>query len=78
MPWFAAMSIFHFDIRNAIAVLADENGRQCANVLEAVVLAKSALQAFAREGERKTSPWIEIADEKGRLVATVRLDELKN
>lgn len=78
MPWLAAMSIFHFDIRNAIAVLTDEKGRQCADVLEAVVLAKSALQAFALEAERRTSPWIEIADEEGRVVATVRLDELKN
>ena len=74
----APMRRFHFDIRNPIAFLADKKGRQCGNVLEAVVLAKSALQAFAANGVTSTVPWIEIADERGNLVATVRLDECMN
>jgi hypothetical protein len=72
------MHRFHFDIRDDFSVLADKNGRQCANVLEAVVLAKSALETLAIDGVIRTGPWIEIADEAGNLVATVRLNELRN
>ena len=72
------MGRYRFDIRNAVAFLADKKGRVCSGVLEAMALAKSALQTLPADGMSCGMPWIEIADEKGRVVATVRLDELRN
>ena len=72
------MNRFHFDIRDNRDILFDDKGRHCANVLEAMMVAKSALEALVAEGEVERSLWIEIADEKGDLVATVRLDEVMN
>ena len=70
------MAIFHLDIRNAISFLADDQGRDCAGVLEAVALAKTALAAM--DGVTNASPWIEIADERGNILAVVRHDERPN
>lgn len=70
------MILFHFDIRNSSSLLTDKKGRYCANVLEAMVLAKTALETLDRDDA--TPPWIEIADEQRKLVATVRLDEIRN
>jgi hypothetical protein len=72
------MRRFHFGIRNAFTALSDRKGRHCANVLEAIVLARSALEVFAADCVECAMPWIEIADERGNLVATVRLDESRN
>lgn len=72
------MHRYHFDVRSTFAVLADKKGRHCDGVLEAMVLAKSALVMLAEDGSLDQVPWIEIADEQGRIVATVRVDELKN
>ncbi|HVW72480.1 MAG TPA: hypothetical protein VHC39_02485 [Rhizomicrobium sp.] len=72
------MNRFHFRIRNAFAALSDRKGRHCDNVLEAIVLARSALDVFAADCVECAMPWIEIADERGNLVATVRLDERKH
>ena len=72
------MHRYHFDVRNEFAALADKKGRHCDSVLEAMVLAKSALVVLADEGLLDPLPWIEIADEDGRIVATVRVDEIPN
>jgi hypothetical protein len=72
------MILFHFDIRNSSALLADKKGRYCANVLEAMTLAKAALETLDAESVTAGAPWIEIADEQRKPVATVRLDEVRN
>ena len=72
------MHRYHFDVRNEFAALADKRGRHCDSVLEAMVLAKSALVLLAEDASLEPLPWIEIADETGRIVATVRVDEIQN
>lgn len=69
------MRLYHFDIRNDLVALADKRGRHCADVLEAMALAKAALETVAADGMECAVPWIEIADEAGNLVAVVHLDE---
>ena len=72
------MHRYHFDVRNEYAALADKKGRHCDSVLEAMVLAKSALTMLAEDESLDPLPWIEIADEQGCIVATVRVDEIQN
>ncbi len=71
------MTMFHLNVSNASTTLADEKGQQCSDVLEAIVLAKNALDALAAAGASKM-PWIEVADEGGNILATVRWDERPN
>ena len=72
------MSRFHLDIRNAITILTDKSGRECDSMLEAMALAKAALEALAAAGAPEDCPWIEVSDARGSILATVRLDERPN